>query len=276
VTAENPWFSKILESYNNPPVFHRGARLPSFPPDELQINTTGQAGYPTLKEAFIFYQDCVGEFKEAGLEIDERHTVLDFGVGWGRIARFFLENLPQENLIGIDVTEDFVEICKKTFESSRFLVCNPFPPTGLEAASVDFIVGYSVFSHLSEAACREWMNEFHRLLKPGGMVAVTTRGRTFFDYCENLRMGNPEGYSRALAYMFSDIDEARSRYDDGAFVHSNANGVTGGGAMNADFYGESFIPEAYARTAYSDRYEFQKFLFDPARQTHPILFFRKK
>lgn len=46
--------------------------------------------------------------------------------------------------------------------------------------------------------------------------------------------------------------------------------------MTAEFYGESFIPEAYARTAYADYFELEKFLFDERRQTQPILFFRRK
>ena len=46
--------------------------------------------------------------------------------------------------------------------------------------------------------------------------------------------------------------------------------------MTADFYGETFIPEKYARSAYSDLFVLEKFLFDPTRQTHPIMFFRKK
>ncbi|MFC1688839.1 methyltransferase domain-containing protein [Pseudomonadota bacterium] len=276
MNVEDQWLSSILESYNNPPVFYRGAKLPSFPPDELQINTTGQAGYPTLKEAFVFYSDCIEAFSECGLEVNRHRKVLDFGVGWGRIARFFLEQIPKENIFGIDVTQDFVDVCKETFDSQNFSVCAAFPPTELEDNSFDYIVAYSVFSHLSESACRQWMEEFHRILKPGGMVAVTTRGRPFFDYCESLKIGNPEGYSAALSQMFDDFDEARQRYDRGEFVHSSADGVTGGGAMNSSFYGESFIPKQYAESAYEQKFRLKKFLFSPPRQTHPIIFYQSE
>jgi hypothetical protein len=46
-------------------------------------------------------------------------------------------------------------------------------------------VAYSVFSHRSKEATDGWVAEFHRILKPGGMVATTTRGRWFFDYCRS-------------------------------------------------------------------------------------------
>lgn len=120
------------------------------------------------------------------------------------------------------------------------------------------------------------MHEFYRITKPGALIAVTTRGRPFFDYCESLKGKGLGGYSEALSMMFADFSEARNQYDRGEFVHSNANGVTGGGAMTSEFYGETFIPEQYAKNAYSDMFTLERFLFDPARQSHPILFFRRK
>jgi len=273
---QDEWFTKVCDSYLNPPVIVNGKQLPSFPSDTIQTNTTGQAGVNTLKEAFIFYQDCTETFKDLGAPIDVKHNLLDFGIGWGRIARFFLKDLPLENIHGLDVMEEFVQICKETFQSDNFSTCTPFPPTSVQKETINFIVGYSVFSHLSEKACDSWMHEFHRILAPGGIVAVTTRGRPFFDYCESLKSGGHTGYSAALSKIFDNFDDARNRYDRGEFVHSNIEGVNGGGTMTADFYGETFIPELYAKTAYSDLFTLEKFLFNPSRQTHPIMFFRKK
>ncbi len=270
------WFTRFCESYRSPPVSWNGKELPGFPPDSVQINTTGQAGVDTLKEAFIFYQDCINTFRRLGSPLQADHQLLDFGAGWGRISRFFLHELPVENIHGIDVTEDSVRTCQRDFRSDNFTLCDPFPPTSISDGKMNFVVGYSVFSHLSEQACSRWMQEFHRILAGGGIVALTTRGRPFFDFCEGLRKGNHTGYLGALANMFTDFDEARARYDRGEFVHSNSDGVTGGGAMSAEFYGESFIPEAYAKTAYSEWFTLEEFLFDPRRQTHPIIFFRKK
>jgi hypothetical protein len=253
-----------------------GKQLPGFPSDLLQQNTTGQAGVNTLKEAFIFYQDCINTFSSLGQPIESNHSLLDFGVGWGRIARFFLRELPLEHIHGVDVTAEFVQICKDTFHSDNFHVTTPHPPTGLPTGQFNFVVGYSVFSHLSEDTCRKWMEEFHRILAPNGLIALTTRGSTFFDFCESLRNQGHTGYLQALSEMFDDFDTARAAYQRGEFVHSNQKGVNGGGAMNANFYGETFIPEQYARTAYGDLFELESFLFDPARQAHPIMFFRKK
>ena len=274
--TQNDWFELICENYKCPPVLFENEKMPGFPSDTIQTNTTGQAGVATLQEAFVFYQDCTETFAMLGKPIQRENRLLDFGVGWGRIARFFMRELPLSNIHGLDVMSEFIDICRKTFRSENFHVTKPFPPSIMPDRFLNYVVGYSVFSHLSEKACKQWMREFHRITIPGALVALTTRGRPFFDYCESLKGKGFCGYSDALSTMFADFDAARARYDRGEFVHSNADGVSGGGAMTREFYGETFIPEQYAQTAYSDLFTFERFLFDPMRQTHPILFFRRK
>ncbi len=100
------------------------------------------------------------------------------------------------------------------------------------------------------------MHEFHRLLAPAGIVALTTRGRWFFDYCESLKRRNVSGYLDALSKMFDDFSDARARYDRGEFVHSNREGVCGGGAMRARLLWRSFIPKKYAESAYENLFYF--------------------
>lgn len=288
--SDEEWYTKVCRSYKNPPVFLDDQKLPGFPSDTIQINTTGQAGPATLREAFVFYTDCARAFAEDRTPLGRNARLLDFGVGWGRISRFFLRDVPQDNIHGIDATEEFVDICRETFGSGNFHVTTPFPPTHIPSASITHIVGYSVFSHLSEEACAAWMKEFHRILVPGGVVALTTRGRTFFDFCESLRGKRQEGYLGALATTFDDFADARRRYDRGEFVHSNAEGVTGGGAMSSEFYGETFIPQAYAAKAYGPGFQLFKFQPEEPRQPsrfrfwkrrkadprpHPIMFFKK-
>ena len=45
--------------------------------------------------------------------------------------------------------------------------------------------------------------------------------------------------------------------------------------MNSTFYGETFIPEAYAAEAYKDWFVLEEFAFDSTKQSHPIMFFRR-
>jgi len=284
------WYNLISQSYLAPPVIYKEKVLPGFPSDTIQENTTGQFGVATLKEAFIFYKDVIANCEALGTPIMENNKILDSGVGWGRIARFFLRELALDNIYGVDVMPEFVEICQETFQSNNFSSCQSHPPTSFPNSHFNFIVGYSVFSHLSEDACLAWMKEFSRILEPGGIVALTTRGRPFFDFCESQKKtkegfyltlkklfnkNKPSGYLEALGMLFEDFDAARKKYDRGGFVHSNIEGVDGGGSLNKTFYGETFISEVYARNSYAPFLELKKFMFDPSYQSHPIMFFQK-
>ncbi len=270
------WFDLLCMSAHKPGVQIGGQPLPLFPPPSLQVKTTGASGAETLREAFIFYEDCLKTFAELGRPLQSDSRLLDFGTGWGRIARCFLHDMPRENLFGIDINPELISICKESFGPDGFSVCQPLPPTMFADHFFDFIVGYSVFSHLTENACDQWMKEYYRLLKPGGIAVMTTRGRWFIDWCDSLRSKPVEGYLRSLSQMFPDSTEAKARYDRGEFVHSSAYGLDGGGPCTADFYGETFIPEAYAMRAYLPKFRLARFLSVPCRHQQPMLFFVKQ
>ncbi len=247
--------------------------LPALPPDDIQASTTGHAGAPTLREAFAFYQECLRAFRQYGEPWGTGSRLLDFGVGWGRVVRFFLRELEVDNIYGIDVDPGLIGLCQSTFSSGTFETCAPFPPSRFPDQYFQTIVGYSVFSHLSEDACHQWMREFHRIIRPGGMLALTTRSRAFFDYCEAL-VGT-SSYTIALSHMFDSFADARARYDAGEFVHSSKEGVSGGDARAGNFYGETFIPKAYAATAWADYFRLVEFSVDPTGRVQPVMFFQR-
>ena len=271
--CKGEWFELVCESYKTDGCQISGVPLPGFPEEQLQVSTTGQSGRDSLCEAFIFYEDCIKKFEKSGNFNKNDKVLVDFGVGWGRILRFFLRDFLPDNMIGVDINTDLLDVCRSTFEFGTFLKSNAMPPVGLQDESVDFIVGFSVFSHLSEAACMAWIGEFKRILRPGGMLALTTRGRWFLDFSENLKTA--DGKPSALSQMFDDFNKARTRYDNGEFVHSNSKGITGGGPLDGSFYGETFIPERYAKENYSPYFEVLDFDFTKGRSSHPVMFFVK-
>ena len=268
--SDDAWRDLLLRAASGEPVTMDGRPLPAMPAADLQMDTVGKAGPDAMEEAWAFARNCLARFRRSPLFGDERKLLMDFGTGWGRIARCFLRDVRAENIIGVDVDPDFLASCRAIFPGPRFLRCNPMPPLLVHPASVDFIVGYSVFSHLSESACHAWIGEFARVLKPGGMVAVTTRGRWFFDYAAALT--GTDSYSRSLAAMFPDFVEAKARYDRGELVHSNAYGVAGGGPRGGGFYGETFIPERFARENLGALIPLVEFYEGDG---HPILIFEK-
>jgi 2-polyprenyl-3-methyl-5-hydroxy-6-metoxy-1,4-benzoquinol methylase len=268
--SDENWLDLLRSNANGDYAEIKGRPLPTMPDRTVQLNTVGQAGPGAMEEAWAFAAECLARFRKSSRFSDPGKVLLDFGTGWGRIARCFLRDIPSENIIGVDVDHGLVKVCRGTFPGPRFLRCNAVPPLDFRNESIDFIVAYSVFSHLSEAACTAWVAEFARVLTPGGMVAVTTRGRWFFDHAASLT--GRDSYSRALSTMFPDFDKARTKYDRGEFVHSNVDGVTGGGVLDGGFYGETFIPEQFAREVLSSILNVTEFY---CGDSHPIIFFEK-
>lgn len=262
----NDWLQNLVASLETDVYSPSGDKLPSFPSRELQVNTTGLSAEAALQQAYAFYQDVLEGAQEAGLSLDESTVALDFGFGWGRISRVFMERLRVANIHGVDVDPAFAELTRALFQSDQFTVCDPFPPVRLPTAGFDLVYSYSVFSHLSEVACQSWMREFSRLLKPGGIVALTTRHESFFDYCQWAASQPDDGsYTAALGRLFPSLDDARAGYARGEFVHASSAGVDGGGPRNASFYGETWIPEAYARARFEPDFRFVRGFFDGER-----------
>jgi SAM-dependent methyltransferase len=233
--------------------------LPSMPDPELQIRYVGSAGDASLREGWLAYQFLRELTARWGRPIGPSSNVLDFGCGWGRILRFFLRDVPAEQLWGADVLPLSIEVCKETNPHCTFMKVNPFPPTELPSDKFDLIYLYSVFSHLSEESHQAWLSEFHRILRPGGMVIATTWHRGYIEACDRARRGDVRGSTHpgsVLAFK-GDTAEWLARFDRGEFVHSP---IGGGAGLDTDFYGETCIPEAYVRNRWSDRFQIREYL----------------
>ncbi len=267
------WYATVLSSIDARTLSPLGDVMPGFPPTELQAGTVGHSGARAIEPAFAFYEDVA----QACGPIMRGWHIIDFGSCWGRVSRMFLDKVPARNIIGIDVEPKFVELARSLFSDAHFAVCKPLPPTTLPAQTFDLAVAYSVFSHLSTEAALAWVDEFARILKPGGFLAFTTRHDSFFDYIEALaRDPAATGYARALATMFPDVRSARQDYRNGRFVFANSAGVAGGGSMDASYYGEAFIPPAYVEKTYTTAFDVVAAKFDGSRYDQMLYVLRKK
>jgi SAM-dependent methyltransferase len=127
----------------------------------------------------------------------------------------------------------------------NFDAIDPMPPIKYPNNMFDVIYLYSVFSHLSEAAHQSWLNEFHRILKPGGIFIATTRPIEFIEYCQVLaRKKQVNEWERGSTLAFTDPDQAIIDYKNGKFIFSPTGG---GGVLDKSFFGESCISERYAK-----------------------------
>jgi cyclopropane fatty-acyl-phospholipid synthase-like methyltransferase len=98
--------------------------------------------------------------------------VLDFGCGWGRVTRYFDRVL---DLWGVDVQEKAIAACRETIPFARFKQVEPLGPAPFADDAFDLVYAFSVFTHLSEQSHRIWLDELRRVLKPDGLLIVTTQ-----------------------------------------------------------------------------------------------------
>lgn len=220
--------------------------IPLSPPDEIQKNFTGRSGIDTFRQAFEFYQmvtRSVGVYYSGGIE---EAKILDFGCGWGRIIRFFLRDMDPSNIYGCDCVDDMIEICKKTNQWCNFFKSNTYPPLNIEPGYFDIIYAYSVFSHVSEDAQKKWLSEFHRILKPGGILILTTRR---FDFIDQIEAIYPESQF--------DANTAKQDYLEGKYVHFSYGG---GYSLEESYWGETAIPREYIENVWTNLFSIVDFI----------------
>jgi SAM-dependent methyltransferase len=269
---DREWLQVLVDSLSQHEI--RGVRLPRFPADDLQRQFVGSAGEHTLHEAFNFYQVVKRYCAEQGCPLRPNSSVLDFGCGFGRMVRFFLKDVRAANVHGFDVDPTVIALCQQLFQHGRFEVCNSRPPAPMPDDSFDVVYAYSVFSHLSEEIHLEWVREFARLLKPGGLLLATTQGRTFVDFCASLRAKSvhDSAWHESLAKSFTDRDQALRDYDAGHFLHV----ATGGGDFRpSSFYGETLIPRGYVERAWTPYLELVDFRDDRSFLPQALIVMRK-
>jgi len=116
----------------------------------------------------------------------KRHTdlknkkILDWGCGPARIIRHLPTILPSDcSFYGSDynplsIAWNAKNLPKIDFNLNTLEAQLPYPN-----AHMDVIYSLSVFTHLSERLHFEWFAELYRVLRPGGIMFITTSGNNY-------------------------------------------------------------------------------------------------
>ena len=147
-----------------------------LPPPDLIFEVIGSRWSAVYLESGARIVADMQEFLEGvGRPLQGFESILDFGCGSGRLIRH-VHQYTDAALFGTDYNPRLIEWCRSNLPFGFFSTNLPRPPLGFDAQSFDYIYARSVFTHLTEERQNEWLMEFHRLLKPGGILYFTTHG----------------------------------------------------------------------------------------------------
>lgn len=214
---DKEWLQAVLESVETPGLAIEGIILPGFPdPEYSDLTITNGMSEPMLKGAFKLYRHVKHASSNYGRPLNENSHVLDFGCGWGRIARFFLREVKRENFYGVDVVPKLVEICQDTFQSDNFLALEQKGTLPFKDETFDIVFANSVFSHLEPDLNMAWMKDIHRTLQPGGLAMLT-----IIDPAKFVRMA--EGAKEWMEKLDLNVKQAQTDLEKNGFVWRTTN-----------------------------------------------------
>ena len=273
--SDESWLDILLSSLRVSDI--EGVPMPGFPAEELQREIHGHAGEVSLHEAHVFFREIKAYCAYAGRPIAPHRTLLDFGCGWGRILRLFMKDIEPANLFGTDSTSRFLMEARRCNPSVNFLSCALTPPTLLMPECLDYVISWSVFSHLDEFLSLRWIEELHRLLKPGGLLLLTTQSRRFIAFCAEMRLRRASGirldhpWYEACADSFVDEPLENSRYEAGQFLHAASTQPP----HPQSHYGEAVIPRGYVVKRWGHLFRLVDFLDNPVRLPQVLVVLQK-
>ena len=99
--------------------------------------------------------------------------VLEIGPGGGRWTEALIARSVE--YVGLDVSTAAVEKCRERFRDesrARFQVGSGQDLTGVRDRGVDSIWSFDVFVHINAATVERYLDEFARVMQPGGVAVI--------------------------------------------------------------------------------------------------------
>ncbi|MDZ7612246.1 MAG: class I SAM-dependent methyltransferase [Candidatus Moranbacteria bacterium] len=147
--------------------------MPKNQQDKIRKEVTGF--YDTVSHKFSQTRknwwrelDFIDKYIQPGSKL------LDFGCGNGRLLELIYGNNLKTNYTGADVSESLIDLARAHYAKEKFVLIEseeklPFPDN-----SFDVAVSVAVFHHLTPKMAESALKEISRVLKPGGVLVITS------------------------------------------------------------------------------------------------------
>lgn len=152
------------------------AALPALPSAEVQVAWTSTHGHTLMMQSCVFVKTAVSWYEKITGRNMADATVLDYGCGWGRLARLMLRYTSADRIWALDPWDVSIKACRDAALPVHVARCDAMPfalPVG--ETQFDFAFAFSVFTHLSEECAATVLKTLHRYMRPNGVLAITIR-----------------------------------------------------------------------------------------------------
>ncbi len=233
-----------LRRTNNAPESDGGLPLP---PPHLRMMVAGSTDCDVFLDGGRRGFETVQSIVKKNAPDVKLHDVMDFGCGCGRVLRHW--NSSPTRIHGTDFNSELTDWCAQNLPFANFAVNKLEPPTGYPESQFDLIYAFSVFTHLPEDAQLAWMREFHRILRPAGLLLISLHGEYYLprlNEAERRRFLEGQPVTR---YGSSAGSNLCSVFHPESWVHAN---------LAHDFEILDFVPEGALGNPRQDAWLFRR------------------
>lgn len=174
-------FGELMWSLPNPDYPALSSVLPPMAPAAVQKRWTGSSGTPLLAQTTSFVRSVeLAYTRHTGKPLRGK-TILDFGVGYGRLMRFMYRYSDPKKLWGVDAWDRSLQQCRDVGLEANLRLSESFPTDlPVDGTTFDLAYAFSIFTHLSPAAAEAALDAVRKSMKLGGIFVVTVRPVEFW------------------------------------------------------------------------------------------------
>ena len=269
---DDDWADLLVLSSENNKV--EGLDFPRFPDVATQSQFVGSSNEHAIREALVFYKHAKKIASEQGFERNEHSSALDFGTGWGRFTRFLWKDFTESNITAVDTDKEIIDFVRKSGLPGNLDHIQPSGSLPNRDESVDFAIAYSVFTHLPMEIHKHWSDEFKRVVRTGGIVAITVEPRRFLEFVKGLKWRMFKSDWQKGLSKFSHMAQSKiNEFDRTGFAYIPTGG---GGVRTSDVYGDAVCSRDFLAKTWGPEFEIVSVVDDPKLfWQSPVIFLRK-
>jgi len=267
--SDDAWLDLLIKSISVRNIDN--IEFPGFPPPDLQVQFVGSDYEQTLREASVFYTFVKSQAQSLETPLRRNSRFLDFGCGWGRFLRFFWKDINENMLFGCDVNSVILDVCRETHVPGNLALISPEGRLPYRDKYFDFVIAYSVFTHLPERMNLHWIREIARVSKPGCIFCLTLEPRRFIDFITSIPPDTDSEWYRLLSQYADRSDKLYQQYDAGEIAYLPTYGEDVG--RN---FGDAVVPLSFIEREWSPFFSIRTYIDDPTRFWQAALVLQRK